>query len=761
METITSLLDLNELSFSGVELLIRVTLLLSIAATAAILLRKQTPALRRLIWVGAFSLILLIPFLSFALPKISLSQSAISTIEQTNTGRAMVAGLSTSTVEKEKESKLSQLSSNNQSQIAQSPTTALAASVEEIPPLGVSPALNNNPGDDSIVYQGLNINIGLYLFLLWLIGSSIFLLRLLRQTLLANALLRRSSPLQPNDALSLFSSKIANNKRLRLYCSDELSTPIALGIFNPSIILPAEYQEWSLPKQESAILHELGHIEHHDSLTRILAYLTCTIYWFHPLVWYGFRKLKEEQEKSADNFVLNKGVTASCYAQNLLDIVKTIQEKQPNSGVITAMGSYSFFPQRMRSILSASQSRRSLSRGQTTVTLLVLISIAVALAVFSARPDAQSEERAEVQQTINALEKELVGLKEETDDSDQASKNENKKVVELNSEIESLKERLPTSPEIEEFQALNDDWSNAFAAGDIDRLMEFYSDDAVSITPDKTYRGKKEIRRYFRDTTSSGVGITMDVISVDINGSQASEKGNYHLAISDQLDLTLSGEYQAHWQKQDGRWRITEDESYMPDLSPIGSHVSGFVSDFIDGFDFDFNFDFDNDNNNKNSWRSYDWKNKEWKEQEGERKYGDWGNRDWSKLEERFSKLSKDINREVAQEMKSFGQRYSRTEDTPLNAAATNGHKDVVKMLLESDIDVDKAGAMGNTPLYSAAENGHKTIVKMLLEEGANPNIKNSQGVSPLYSASKNGHSDIVKMLMKSGAKIDNARNNN
>jgi len=752
METITSFLNLGELSFSGVELLIRITLLLSFAATAAILLRKKTPALRRLIWVSAFSLILLIPFLSLALPKISLSQSTIIATNQTTVDTAKVAGLPKSALTKEKKTNLNQLTSNSQA-----PTIAMIPGMEEIPSPERPPALNKNSGDDSIAYQGLKLNVGLYIFLLWLIGFTVFLIRLLQQTLLASALLRRSLPLQPNDALSLFSSKVANNKRLRLYCSDELSTPIALGIFKSSIILPAEYQEWSLSKQESAILHELGHINHHDSLTRILAYLTCTIYWFHPLVWYGFRKLKEEQEKSADNYVLNKGVTASCYAQNLLDIVKTIQEKQLNSGVMTAMGSYSFFPQRMRSILSSSQSRRSLSRGQTTVTLLILISIAVTLAIFSARPDAQQngpEERTEVQQTLNTLEEELVGLRKENDGNDQASKKE--QVAELNSKIESLKEHLPTSTEIEEFQAINDDWANAFAAGDIDRLMGFYSNDAVSITPDKAYRGKKEIRRYFRDTAGSGVRITMDVVSVDINGSQATEKGSYHLAISDSLDLTLSGEYRTYWEKQDGRWLITEDESYMPDLSPIGDYVSGFVSDFIDGFDFDLDFNFNRDSND--GWRTYDWKTKEWKDGNG--KNDGWRNRDWSKLEEKFAKISKDINREVGREIKLFEGRYGRTGDTPLNAAAANGHKDVVKMLLESDIDVDKTGTMGNTPLYSAAENGHKTIVKMLLEEGADPNIKNSQGVSPIYSASKNGHGDIVKMLMKSGAKIDNASNN-
>ncbi|GAB1267159.1 hypothetical protein NBRC116493_04120 [Aurantivibrio infirmus] len=741
METITSLLNVNGLSLSGLELLIRITLLLSVASLAAVLLRYQSAALRRLIWVGAFSLILLIPLLSVALPKIPL----LATEQDTTAAIANeIVGINN---EAKPLNKLEEI--NNSTGVNHEAKTNVE--VLDVPADNsstITPGIIENSGQDSLA-----INLELSLFLLWAMGFVFFSLRLLRHTLMARALFRRSQALNMDDPLYLFTQNISRENRISLYSSDELSTPIALGIIRPSVVLPADYISWSRSKQESAILHELGHINNADSFTRILAYISCTIYWFHPLAWYGFRKLKEEQEKSADNFVLDKGVAASTYAQDLLDIVKTIQSKQLNSGVMTAMGSYSFFPQRMRSILSTSQSRRGLSRGQTTITLLALIAIATVLAIFSARPDAQqtnSEDRSEIQQTINALENELELVRSETKSQTQTPEGKQEKIVDLETEIKTLKENLPTTPEIEEFTAINKAWSQAFAAGDLDKLMEFYAEDAVAVTPDKTYRGKNEIRRYFGDMAGSGVNITMDINSVDVKDNQATEIGTYHVTINEGIDLTLSGDYQAQWRKQNGRWLITEDESHMPDLSPIGDYVAGFIGEFVDNFDFDFDFDFDRDRGNidfSKGQKNYD---------QNRGRYSEI----WANAKDELAKASKEIEREMKFAKNQYSSNRRNREDTALNAAASNGHKDVVKMLLEGNIDVDKTGANGNTPLYSAAENGHKAIVKMLLDEGADPNVSNASGLTPLYSASKNGHSDIVKLLIKGGANIDSASNN-
>ena len=92
---------------------------------------------------------------------------------------------------------------------------------------------------------------------------------------------------------------------------------------------------------------------------------------------------------------------------------------------------------------------------------------------------------------------------------------------------------------------------------------------------------------------------------------------------------------------------------------------------------------------------------------------------------------------------------------TPLDAAAQEGHADVVKLLTESGAD-HAVGPAGYSPLHSAAANGHLEAVKGLLEAGADRNalcITKDQELTPLSMAAMNGHLHIVKFLVMAGAR--------
>ena len=51
--------------------------------------------------------------------------------------------------------------------------------------------------------------------------------------------------------------------------------------------------------------------------------------------------------------------------------------------------------------------------------------------------------------------------------------------------------------------------------------------------------------------------------------------------------------------------------------------------------------------------------------------------------------------------------------------AASNGHTDIVKALLDKGADVNARGNKGSTALMFAAYNGHTDIVKSLIDKGA------------------------------------------
>jgi ankyrin repeat protein len=70
---------------------------------------------------------------------------------------------------------------------------------------------------------------------------------------------------------------------------------------------------------------------------------------------------------------------------------------------------------------------------------------------------------------------------------------------------------------------------------------------------------------------------------------------------------------------------------------------------------------------------------------------------------------------------------------TPLWPAASNGHTDIVQVLLATNaVDVNAESDAQRTPILWAATDGHVEIVKLLLAHGARQDYTDEDGQSPL-----------------------------
>src|SRR6185437_4241978 len=73
---------------------------------------------------------------------------------------------------------------------------------------------------------------------------------------------------------------------LQVRSSPGLLEPGVVGLFRPTLLLPAGIAETLTPRQLEAVLaHELCHVRRRDNLTSAIHMIVETVFWFHPLVW--------------------------------------------------------------------------------------------------------------------------------------------------------------------------------------------------------------------------------------------------------------------------------------------------------------------------------------------------------------------------------------------------------------------------------------------------------------------------------------------
>jgi ankyrin repeat protein len=89
----------------------------------------------------------------------------------------------------------------------------------------------------------------------------------------------------------------------------------------------------------------------------------------------------------------------------------------------------------------------------------------------------------------------------------------------------------------------------------------------------------------------------------------------------------------------------------------------------------------------------------------------------------------------------------NKTGWTPLHYAATKGHVDVIKLLLDHHAYPDAESPNKTTPLMMAARYGTPAAVKALLDAGADPTLKNSLGLSALEFATSNVQPDSTELI--------------
>lgn len=119
-------------------------------------------------------------------------------------------------------------------------------------------------------------------------------------------------------------------RKVRLRILDGPIGPAVLGIFRPTILLPAIIADGK-PEDDlrPLIAHELVHVRRGDLWWAWIQSVAKSLWWFHPLVWLSGHMLTREAERSCDEETVScLGCSPSVYARSLLNVLEQKNQLQ-------------------------------------------------------------------------------------------------------------------------------------------------------------------------------------------------------------------------------------------------------------------------------------------------------------------------------------------------------------------------------------------------------------------------------------------------
>ena len=88
----------------------------------------------------------------------------------------------------------------------------------------------------------------------------------------------------------------------------------------PRLLVPADFSLSGEEQLDTLLVHELAHLRRRDHWVRVLEFVVMGLYWWHPVVWYARRELREAEEQCCDAWVVSTLPDAGrTYASALLD----------------------------------------------------------------------------------------------------------------------------------------------------------------------------------------------------------------------------------------------------------------------------------------------------------------------------------------------------------------------------------------------------------------------------------------------------------
>jgi beta-lactamase regulating signal transducer with metallopeptidase domain len=344
----------NPLNFSSAQFLgmlaesaARALALGCVAAIALGVLRVKSVSLRLMVWKTVLAAALLMPLLGIALPKLPLEIPILRPATANAQPNAFVATTAPAKAPAAVQlfslradgspASVTLMASRHARKLAKKELATGAAALGSLQNLenfeNLANARNAIPQPGTSVagslwarlrtISGTNALLAMYLAV-----AFFFLARMILGWFWSRRLARAAAKIDDRELLRRF--------RLRSFASglecvpslaesEVISAPVAIGVWRPAILLPADWREWDEAKLDAILAHEISHIARRDALTQRLTVLYRAIFWFNPLAWWLDHAIARLAEEASDEAALAGGADRNRYAETLLGFFADVQ----------------------------------------------------------------------------------------------------------------------------------------------------------------------------------------------------------------------------------------------------------------------------------------------------------------------------------------------------------------------------------------------------------------------------------------------------
>lgn len=206
-------------------------------------------------------------------------------------------------------------------------TPALLPAIQNVMPIG-----NHSTTASTQLVQALPeaVTIITPLTLVWLAGMLVMLAFFTIAYIRNYRVLRSALPIH-DASMDEWLTQNKLKRTLTIMQSDKVTSPIAVGVITPRIILPKAMDYGDNQLMPYILLHEYYHIRRFDMLWKLILVFALCIHWFNPLVWLMLILVNRDLEVTCDEMVISHfgSNTKTSYANSLISMAEQRSQFTP------------------------------------------------------------------------------------------------------------------------------------------------------------------------------------------------------------------------------------------------------------------------------------------------------------------------------------------------------------------------------------------------------------------------------------------------